>query len=266
MKRLRFATAAWVVLSVRLAAGQDQTLFPAPPAAEEVASQAAPLAAQEQSESDRMLSGSGIPYTPYPAGLSYLLAPQPFRVPYPNRIYYPPAHYVRLCPYYSRGVYWGADWNKRLLGCNPWLIHGDKRFNPYLTQAKIQHHTGQARHSAPPHFGPMPGGHVHYAPPLAEAKSSRRDSKSVEIASAPSKRSQSVSKPASKTERSTTTRTSQVRFAATASDDETPEAPSASEAPEAPEAKSTAKTAVKTANRGAERTLPAWQRPPAVRR
>ncbi|HVX60861.1 MAG TPA: hypothetical protein VHC19_09670 [Pirellulales bacterium] len=90
-------------------------------------------------QSEQMLRGSGIPSSPYPAGLSYMMTPQPFRVPYPDRIYYPPRHYVHLCPYYPSGAYLGADWYKRLLGHNPWLIHGCKRFNPYLTAAKQRH-------------------------------------------------------------------------------------------------------------------------------
>lgn len=128
----------------------DDELFPPP---QEGASETAddPLATEQ------ILRGSGIPSSPYPAGLSYMMAPQPFRVPLPDRIYYPPKHYVHLCPYYPCGVYWGADWNKRILGRNPWLIHGDKRFNPYLTAAKIRHHFGirqpPAGHGACPHCG-----------------------------------------------------------------------------------------------------------------
>ena len=264
MKLLQFATAALVALSVRSAAGQDQTLFPAPAVAEEVEGQRDETPSEDALQSQRMLAGSGIPSSPYPAGLAYTMTPQPFRVPFPDRIYYPPAHYVRLCPYFPKGVYWGADWNQRLLGRNPWLIHGNKRFNPYLTQAKIQHHAGKTRRSAPaPHFGPVPGGAVYHAPPLSEAKSSRRESKPVEIASAPAESSEpaeSESKAKTETVRSTTPRRSQVKFAASPGSD----APL--DAPVAHETEPTAKTAAQTATCAAGRTLPAWQRPPAVRR
>lgn len=116
-------------------------------------------ASDDPLQSEQMLRGSGIPASPYPAGLSYMMTPQPFRVPYLNRVYYPPRHYVHLCPYYPTGTYLGADWYKRLLGHNPWLIHGCKRFNPYLTAAKQRHyakrHAGD--HGAIPGHAPVHG-------------------------------------------------------------------------------------------------------------
>jgi hypothetical protein len=98
----------------------------------------------------------GLPYSPYPAGLSWVLTPQSFRVPIPNRIYYPPQHYVRRCPYYPRGYYWGANWRFNVVGCGNLLFMGPYRYNPYLTAAKAQHDPklrGQRRYAMPP--GPV---------------------------------------------------------------------------------------------------------------
>ena len=85
------------------------------------------------------MQGSGLPASPYIAGLSYMMTPQPFRVPIPDRFYYPCPHFVRRCPYYPKGVYWGANWNRRFLPPNN-LFHGDFRFNPYLSRRKAQKH------------------------------------------------------------------------------------------------------------------------------
>jgi hypothetical protein len=93
-----------------------------------------------------------LPYTPYPAGLAWVLTPQSFRVPIPDRIYYPPAHYVRHCPYYPRGYYWGANWRFNVIGRGNLLFAGTYRFNPYLTTAKAQHDPklrGQRRYAMP---------------------------------------------------------------------------------------------------------------------
>jgi hypothetical protein len=81
--------------------------------------------------------GSGLPASPYIAGLSYMKTPQPFRVPYTNRFYYPCPHFVRRCPYYPKGMYWGANWNRVLLPPNN-LAHGAFRFNPYLSRLNAQ--------------------------------------------------------------------------------------------------------------------------------
>ncbi len=113
-------------------------------------------ASDDPLQSEQMLRGSGIPNSPYPAGLSYMMTPQAFRVPYPDRIYYPPRHYVHLCPYYPSGAYLGADWYKRLLGHNPWLIHGCKRFNPYLTAAKQRHYAKRHADAQAPMHGAAP--------------------------------------------------------------------------------------------------------------
>lgn len=97
-----------------------------------------------------------LPYTPYPAGLSWVLTPQAFRVPIPNRIYYPPSTYVRRCPYYPRGYYWGANWRFNVIGRGNLLFFGPYRYNPYLTAAKASHHKnlrGQRRYAPPP--GPV---------------------------------------------------------------------------------------------------------------
>lgn len=97
-----------------------------------------------------------LPYTPYPAGLSWVLTPQSFRVPIPDRIYYPPHTYVRRCPYYPRGYYWGANWRFNVVGRGNLLFMGPYRYNPYLTAAKAKHHPelrGQKRYAMPP--GPV---------------------------------------------------------------------------------------------------------------
>ena len=264
MRFLRFAAAALVAIGVRGARGQDQTLFPPPEAGEAIEAPQAEAASSnaasmEMSESSRMLQGSGIPYSPYPAGLPYTLTPQPFRVPYPNRIYYPIPHYVRQCPYYPKGFYWGADWNRRLLGCNPWLIHGDKRFNPYLTQAKIQHHRGTPhRNTAPaPHLHVAPGEYIHEtAPPMAAAKSSRRTSKITkvtEVATAAQESNDSTAASESDAVESSQPQSSQVKFSEPDADDESP-----ATAPKA-------NPAAKGASRAGQRTLPKWQRPPVRR-
>ncbi|HUY34360.1 MAG TPA: hypothetical protein VMV69_16560 [Pirellulales bacterium] len=90
--------------------------------------------------------GSNVPSSPYIAGLSYMMTPQPFRVPIPDRFYYPCPHFVRRCPYYPKGFYWGADWNRRFLPPNN-LIHGNFRFNPYLSNHKAQKHGARGGHS-----------------------------------------------------------------------------------------------------------------------
>jgi hypothetical protein len=97
--------------------------------------------------------GTGIPSSPYIAGLSYMMTPQPFRVPIPNRFYYPPAHYVHRCPYYPRGYYWGANWNRRFLPAND-LIHGQFRFNPYLSAVKVKGQPGGGNHACVPAASP----------------------------------------------------------------------------------------------------------------
>lgn len=265
MRFLRFAVTALVALGVQGAKGQDQTLFPPPEAGEAIEAPrgdapSGDVASMEMDESSRMLQGSGIPYSPYPAGLAYTMAPQPFRVPYPNRIYYPVSRYVRQCPYYPKGFYWGADWNHRLLGCNPWLIHGDKRFNPYLTQAKIQHRNGTPHRSAAPapQLNLVPGEYIHEtAPPMAATRSSRRTSKITEFTEvvAVAKEPNKDAKAASENEamESSHPQASQVKFSETDADDESPTA--------APKAKRSAKAA----SRAGQRTLPNWQRPPVRR-
>lgn len=109
--------------------------------------------AMSTTETDAKVS---LPYTPYPAGLSWVLTPQSFRVPIPDRIYYPPHTYVRRCPYYPRGYYWGANWRFNVIGRGNLLFFGPFRFNPYLTAAKAEHHKkthGQKRYAPPP--GPV---------------------------------------------------------------------------------------------------------------
>ncbi|HVC93868.1 MAG TPA: hypothetical protein VND64_09260 [Pirellulales bacterium] len=90
------------------------------------------------------MTGTGLPAAPYKAGLSYMQTPQPFRVPYPNRFYYPCPHFVRRCPYFPKGVYWGANWNRVYLPPNN-LIHGAFRFNPYLSN-RIAQKQGNCHH------------------------------------------------------------------------------------------------------------------------
>jgi hypothetical protein len=81
------------------------------------------------------------------------MTPQAFRVPIPDRIYYPPQHYVRHCPYYPRGYYWGANWRFNVIGRCNLLFCGTYRYNPYLTAHKAQHDPklrGQRRYAMPP--------------------------------------------------------------------------------------------------------------------
>lgn len=98
-----------------------------------------------------------LPYTPYPAGLSWVLTPQPFYVQIRHSgLYYPPHTYVRRCPYYPRGYYWGANWRFNVIGRGNLLFLGAHRFNPYLTAAKAEHHRktrGHKRYAPPP--GPI---------------------------------------------------------------------------------------------------------------
>lgn len=266
MRFMHFAAAALVACGARGAAAQDRALFPAPEPPEVVESErveAPPVATPNDnlSESDRMLQGSGVPSSPYPAGLSYMMTPQPFRVPYPNRIYYPIPHYVRKCPYFSKGFYWGADWNRHLLGCNPWLIHGDKRFNPYLTEAKIAHQTGQSHHHHnSPHAGHAPGECEHCAPALAEKKSSRRvSSKTIEIVSDSPQSTDEETTDESELAESTAPESSQVKFTEPTEDDESPTRSAA------PAKKPKTHVAGKASQRSTN-WKPSWQRPPAVKR
>src|SRR5487761_1098755 len=111
MNRLFFCTLFALLLGSRdLAARQYERL----PASDEGADEtvvAPPGDADTEAKPARSATVTeSLPYTPYPAGLSWVLTPQAFRVPIPNRIYYPPQHYVRRCPYYPRGYYWGANW------------------------------------------------------------------------------------------------------------------------------------------------------------
>jgi hypothetical protein len=92
-----------------------------------------------------------LPYTPYPAGLPWVITPQSFRVRWINGLYYPPQTYVRRCPYYPRGYYWGADWQSKVIGPGNLLI--GRRYNPYLTAVKAQRDPklcGQRRYAMPP--------------------------------------------------------------------------------------------------------------------
>ncbi|HWB14180.1 MAG TPA: hypothetical protein VG826_33445 [Pirellulales bacterium] len=105
----------------------------------------------EEARLPRVVTES-LPYTPYPAGLTWVLTPQSFRVPIPDRIYYPPEHYVRRCPYYPRGYYWGANWRFNVIGRGNLLFCGTFRYNPYLTAHKAQHDPklcGQRRYAMP---------------------------------------------------------------------------------------------------------------------
>jgi len=115
--------------------------------------------------------GSGLPASPYIAGLSYMKTPQPFRVPYPNRFYYPCPHFVRLCPYYPKGLYWGANWNRVYLPPNN-LVHGAFRFNPYLSSLKAQKHGSGHHHH---HHN-----HNHCQPVMVRSVSSSSSSGAVE--------------------------------------------------------------------------------------
>lgn len=187
-------------------------------------------AAQDSLQTRAILQGSGVPSSPYPAGLSYMMSPQPFRVPYPDRIYYPPKHYVYQCPYYPRGVYWGADWYKRLLGHNPWLIHGCKRFNPYLTEAKIRHHAGG--HAAVHGSAPCPRCHQRHVMAADQAPLNETSpvlQASNDVAESPRPLASQVA------------------------------------APEQPEPSHVSTAAVKEV-RTSRKTVPSWQRAPVVRR
>lgn len=100
---------------------------------------------------------ASLPYSPYPAGLTWVLTPQPFYAQIRHHgLYYPPHTYVRRCPYYPRGYYWGANWRFNVIGRDNLLFLGAMRFNPYLTAKKAQHHKntrGQKRYDPPP--GPI---------------------------------------------------------------------------------------------------------------
>jgi hypothetical protein len=99
---------------------------------------------------------ASLPFTPYPAGLPWVMTPQSFRVPIPDRIYYPPHTYVRRCPYYPRGYYWGANWRFNVIGRGNLLFFGTYRYNPYLTSAIASHDPelrNQRRYAPPP--GPV---------------------------------------------------------------------------------------------------------------
>lgn len=138
--------------SIRAAADQYDAVAPAPGTTE---MPSPPEEANDASASPRTVTES-LPHTPYPAGLSWVLTPQSFRVPIPDRIYYPPAHYVRRCPYYPRGYYWGANWRFNVIGRGNLLFFGPYRYNPYLTAAKASHDPklrGQRRYAPPP--GPV---------------------------------------------------------------------------------------------------------------
>ena len=265
MKVLRLALiAAFAAAPGYRAYGQYEPAAPAP-AAEEIGAQRGERSAEDPLQTEDPLRGSGIPSAPYPAGLSYMMTPQPFRVPYPNRIYYPPAHYVRQCPYYPKGFYWGADWNKHLLGCNPWLIHGDKRFNPYLTEAKIRHHSPAARAAGPAAHAHGPC--VHCQQPSQVAANAPPEADEFEIPSAPvaarkkpvAARKKIVIPPPPRS--SLTVREPSDRKAARAESSEASEVEAEPDefAPPPP-------PSAKPKNRLVRQSLPAWQRPPAVRR
>jgi hypothetical protein len=245
--------AAVAALSGDRAYGQDEPEIP-PPAIEEVGARSE-RSAEDRLQTEDPLQGSGIPSSPYPAGLSYMMTPQPFRVPYPNRFSYPPAHYVRQCPYYAKGVYWGADWNKRLLGCNPWLVHGDQRFNPYLTEAKIRHHSsaaGSASHSSAPCVHCQQSSLANENPPP--------EADEFEIPRAPVAARKKVEIPLPPRS-SLTVRAPLKRKAANAEPDDVSDVEAEpDEFAPAPQPRAEPK------NRLVRQTLPAWQRAPAVRR
>lgn len=125
-----------------------------PPAeAEESLATPSPDGASSSTTNSTANSRASLPYTPYPAGLPWVMTPQPFRVPIPDRIYYPPHTYVRRCPYYPRGYYWGANWRFNVIGRGNLLFFGTYRYNPYLTSAIASHDPelrNQRRYAPPP--------------------------------------------------------------------------------------------------------------------
>lgn len=133
------------------ALAQDEPITPGGVSAGEMAAPTGPQA--ENPAEQAAMSRVSQPFTPYPAGLSWTMTPQPFRVPIPDRFYYPPCSYVRRCPYYQRGYYWGANWNQHVIGPGNLLFAGHFRFNPYWTSAKAKHKPqlrGSPRYVAPP--------------------------------------------------------------------------------------------------------------------
>jgi hypothetical protein len=258
MKVLRISLALALTAACGYQAyGQEAPAAPSP-AAEEVMAPPSQRSGDDVLQNEDPLRGSGIPSAPYPAGLSYMMTPQPFRVPYPNRIYYPPAHYVRQCPYYPKGFYWGADWNKHLLGRNPWLIHGSKRFNPYLTEAKIRHHSPSARAAGAAAHAHAPCIHCQHPAPVAQDLPAGEDEfeippppvasgKKLEIPQPP-RSSLSVRKPSARE----------------AAGSEPGDASDADAEPD--EFAPPPPPSAKPKNRLVRQSLPAWQRPPAVRR
>lgn len=150
---------AWIAIlgiaQTPLVRGEEEPLFGPPPIEQ---SEAVATPAPEEPVATPTTSGTAtkvsLPYTPYPAGLSWVPTPQPFRVPIPDRIYYPPHTYVKRCPYYPRGYYWGANWNRRMLGGENLLFCNRYRFNPYWTAAKASH---RPKLHGLPHFAAPPG-------------------------------------------------------------------------------------------------------------
>ena len=142
-------------ISAHLVRGEEEPLFDPPPI--EQAEPVAAPAAEPSGSTDTTNTAAtkvSLPYTPYPAGLSWMPTPQPFRVPIPDRIYYPPHTYVKRCPYYPRGYYWGANWNRRMLGGENLLFGSRYRYNPYWTAAKASH---RPKLRGLPYFAPPPG-------------------------------------------------------------------------------------------------------------
>jgi hypothetical protein len=133
------------------ASAQEEVTTPGGVSAEEMT---APTGPQTENPGEQTaMSRVSMPFTPYPAGLSWTMTPQPFRVPIPDRFYYPPCSYVRRCPYYPRGYYWGANWNRHVIGPGNLLHCQLFRFNPYWTAAKAKHKPklrGSQRYIAPP--------------------------------------------------------------------------------------------------------------------
>lgn len=146
---------AFGILQIHVVRGDEEPLFDPPPI-EQAEAVAAPAGVPTGS-TDTTNTGAtkvSLPYTPYPAGLSWMPTPQPFRVPIPDRIYYPPHTYVKRCPYYPRGYYWGANWNRRMLGGENLLFGSRYRYNPYWTAAKASH---RPKLRGLPYFAPPPG-------------------------------------------------------------------------------------------------------------